>query len=47
MLKASYKDTCKSDNKRINENLRLKSEVYEDAKAICTEKRRALSSIKP
>ena len=27
--RASHKDTCKSNDKRVNENSKLKSEIYE------------------
>ncbi len=39
MPRASHRDTCKSDDIRVNENSKLKSEIYLDAKAICTEER--------
>ncbi len=35
------------DDIRVNEDSKLKSEVYEGAKAICTEGRGALSPIGP
>ena len=45
MSRASHKDTGKRKINQVNENSKLKSEVYRDAKAICTEERRALGSI--
>ncbi len=45
MSRASHRDTDKRRVNQINENSKLKSEVYRDAKAICTEERRALDSI--
>jgi len=46
MSRASYKDTDKQRVNQINENSKLKSEIYQDAKTICTEEREALNSIK-
>jgi len=46
MLKASHRNTSKSRVNEINENSKLKSKIYWDAKTICTEERKALSSIK-
>jgi hypothetical protein len=45
MPRASHRNTGKRRVNQINENSKLKSEVYRDAKAICTEERRALGSI--
>ncbi len=45
MFKASHKDTDKWRVNQINENSKLKSEIYRDAKTICTEEREALDSI--
>ncbi len=39
MSRASHRNTCKSDDKWVNENSKLKSEIYLDAKIICTEER--------
>ncbi len=47
MSRASYRDTGKRRVNQVNENSKLKSEVYRDAKAICTEERGALGSIEP
>jgi len=46
MSRASHKDTGKRRINQINENSKLKSKIYRDAKTICTEEREALSSIK-
>jgi len=46
MSRASHRNTCKRDDKRVNENSKLKSKIYRDAKTICTEERKALSLIK-
>ena len=45
MPRASHRDTGKRRVNQVNENSKLKSEIYEGAKTICTEKREALSSI--
>ena len=45
MPRASHRDTGKRRVNQVNEDSKLKSEVYEGAKAICTEGRRALSPI--
>jgi len=45
MSRASYKNTGKRRINQVNENLKLKSEIYQDAKTICTEERKALDSI--
>ncbi len=45
MFKASHKDTDKWRVNQINENSKLKSKIYWDAKTICTEEREALDSI--
>ncbi len=45
MPRASHRDTGKRRVNQVNENSKLKSEVYRGAKAICTEGRRALGSI--
>ncbi len=45
MPRASHRDTGKRRVNQVNEVSKLKSEIYEDAKTICTEKRKALSSI--
>jgi len=50
MPRASHRGTCKPGGKRVNEvneDSKLKSEAYRGEKAICTEGRRALSSIEP
>jgi len=47
MLRASHRDTGKRRVNQVNENSKLKSEVYRDAKTICTEEREALGSIEP
>ncbi len=39
MSRASHKDTDKRRVNQINENSKLKSEIYLDAKTICTEER--------
>ncbi len=39
MSRASHRDTGKRRVNQVNENSKLKSEVYLDAKAICTEER--------
>ncbi len=39
MPRASHKDTGKRRVNQVNENSKLKSEIYLDAKAICTEER--------
>ncbi len=39
MPRASHRDTGKRRVNQVNENSKLKSEVYLDAKAICTEGR--------
>ncbi len=46
MSRASHKDTDKRRVNQINKNLKLKSEIYQDAKTIYTEERKALDSIK-
>ena len=46
MSRASHWDTNKWKINQINENSKLKSKIYQDAKTICTEERKALSSIK-
>ncbi len=46
MSRASHKDTGKRKVNQINENSKLKSEIYLDAKTICTEERKALDLIK-
>ncbi len=45
MPRASHRNTGKRRVNQVNEDSKLKSEVYEGAKAICTEGRRALSPI--
>jgi len=48
MFKASHRNTDKwivNQINEINENSKLKSEIYWDAKTICTEERKALNSI--
>ncbi len=45
MPRASHKCTGKRRVNQVNENLKLKSEIYRDAKTICTEERKALGSI--
>ncbi len=47
MSRASHRNTGKRRVNQVNENSKLKSEVYRDAKAICTEGRKALSPIEP
>ena len=39
MSRASHKDTDKWRVNQVNENSKLKSEIYLDAKTICTEER--------
>jgi len=39
MPRASHRDTGKRRVNQVNEDSKLKSEVYLDAKAICTEER--------
>ncbi len=46
MLRASHRNTDKWKVNQINENSKLKSKIYQDAKIICTEERKALNSIK-
>ncbi len=46
MSKASHRNTGKRRVNQVNENSKLKSEIYLDAKTICTEERKALDSIK-
>jgi len=45
MPRANHRGTSKRRINQINENSKLKSEVYRGAKAICTEEREALGSI--
>jgi len=45
--RASHRDTGKRRVNQVNENSKLKSEVYRGAKAICIEERGALGSIEP
>ena len=47
MPRASHRGTGKRRVNQVNEDLKLKSEVYRGAKAICTEERGALGSIGP
>jgi len=46
MSRASHRNTDKRRVNQVNENSKLKSEIYQDAKTICTEERKALDSIK-
>ena len=46
MSRASHRNTDKRRVNQVNENSKLKSEIYLDAKTICTEERKALGSIK-
>ncbi len=46
MSRASHRNTDKRRINQINENSKLKSEIYLDAKTICTEEREALDQIK-
>ncbi len=51
MSRASHRDTCKSDDIRVNENSKLKSEIYECEDYMYREKRsakldRVLASLK-
>ncbi len=49
MFKASHRNTDKqrvNQINKINENSKLKSEIYQDVKIICTEERKALNLIK-
>ncbi len=39
MPRASHRDTGKRRVNQVNENSKLKSEIYLDAKTICTEER--------
>ena len=39
MFKASHRNTGKRRVNQVNENSKLKSEIYLDAKTICTEER--------
>ncbi len=41
MSRASHKDTCKSDDIRVNKNSKLKSEIYECKDYMYREKRSA------
>ena len=45
MSRASHRNTDKWRVNQVNENSKVKSEIYWDAKTICTEEREALSSI--
>jgi len=45
MSRASHRNIDKRRVNQINENSKLKSEIYQDAKTICTEEREALDSI--
>ncbi len=45
MSKVSHRNTDKRRVNQINENSKLKSEIYLDAKTICTEERKALDQI--
>ncbi len=47
MPRASHRGTGKRRVNQVNEDLKLKSEVYRGAKAICTEGRGALGPIGP
>ncbi len=47
MPRASHRDTGKRRVNQVNENSKLKSEIYRGAKTICTEERKALGSIEP
>ncbi len=47
MPRASHRDTGKRRVNQVNENSKLKSEVYRGAKTICIEGRGALGSIGP
>jgi len=44
--RASHRNTDKRRVNQINENSKLKSEIYRDAKTLCTEERKALDLIK-
>ena len=46
MSRASHRNTDKRRVNQINENSKLKSKIYRDAKTICTEERKALDLIK-
>jgi len=46
MSRASHRNTDKRRVNQVNENSKLKSKIYRDAKTICIEERRALDSIK-
>ena len=46
MFRASHKNTDKWRVNQINENSKLKSKIYQDAKTIYIEERRALNLIK-
>jgi len=45
MSRASHRNTGKRRVNQVNENSKLKSEIYLDAKTICTEERKALDLI--
>ena len=45
MSRASHRNTGKRKVNQVNENSKLKSEIYRDTKTICTEERKALGSI--
>ncbi len=45
MSRASHRNTGKRRVNQVNENSKLKSKIYWDAKTICTEERKALDSI--
>jgi len=47
MFRASHRDTGKRRVNQVNEDSKLKSEIYRGAKAICTEGREALGPIGP
>ncbi len=45
--RASHRGTDKRRVNQVNENSKLKSEIYRGAKTICIEEREALGSIEP
>ncbi len=45
MSRTSHRNTGKRRVNQVNENSKLKSEIYLDAKTICTEERKALDLI--
>ncbi len=46
MSRTSHRNTGKRRVNQVNENSKLKSKIYLDAKTICTEERKALDSLR-